>query len=471
MSRRRSLGAIASALVVAGAVLSVASAGTITGRDSSGGAVRGKGLTQKERKALDVVSVTATGIEPLGTLVTATFAGDIEQTLGRGHLSDGLVVLILRPKDPRLAFSGVATFGSGTIGLTARKTRTRDVGVVRAGRKVTFFVGGPGFENVGRIEIKTFAAAPRVSSKRLLQAAGKEPRKDVSPELWEEIGKAIAADEAALPAPSADTRCSELEGMKAKLDGLLKSARKWEVTLEKTQELIRKTIPEMERSLRDSEFEQGAATFLAFTNALVSGPALLLVPPLGAGLGASALALSEAGRSARDRAQALRDLIRSLKLDLRLAEAYLAKVRALIGNIRELVGKVDAMIAVACEKPEVLSIGARFNRATFTTTYTVAATGSDLRYRWSVAIPDDAGCAAGFKGNDPAPHQATWFHKDTTEGGICDHDVRGPRGHPGKVTVVVSNRYWRCTATYDGTEGDNGEESGFGPKPGPCTED
>jgi hypothetical protein len=147
------------AVTVAGLLLSVASAGTITGPGSSK-PVRAKGLTPKERAALKIVSVKATGVEPLGVIVTATFRGNIEQALGRGHLADAIVALILRPKDSSLAFSGVATFGAGAIGRTARKTRSSDVGVLRKGRTVTFFIGGPGFENVGKIEVKAFAKAP-----------------------------------------------------------------------------------------------------------------------------------------------------------------------------------------------------------------------------------------------------------------------------------------------------------------------
>ncbi len=117
--------------------------------------------------------------------------------------------------------------------------------------------------------------------------------------------------------------------------------------------------------------------------------------------------------------------------------------------------------------PPVLSpIHADFSQATFTTTYTVTAPGVDgATYRWSVSIPPDPPCAGGFRGNSPAAHQAAWFHKDAAEGGICNHggSLDGPRGHPGTVTVTVSNATWNCTATYTGTI------TGDGDRTAPCT--
>ena len=75
-----------------------------------------------------------------------------------------------------------------------------------------------------------------------------------------------------------------------------------------------------------------------------------------------------------------------------------------------------------------------------------------------------------FEGNTPQPNQASWYHADTSEGGHCSHvkyDASG-RGHPGLVTVYVSDGYWTCTATYYGTQGDNGATSGTGDPPKAC---
>src|SRR5579859_2836474 len=105
------------------------------------------------------------------------------------------------------------------------------------------------------------------------------------------------------------------------------------------------------------------------------------------------------------------------------------------------------------------------------TVYTEDAIGDGLIYAWSVSIPPDPACAAGFQPNTPQPNQATWYHADVSEGGHCNHsgttyDPNG-RGHPGTVVVVVSNSAWTCTATYFGTQG-NGTPVGDGDPPQPC---
>ena len=110
------------------------------------------------------------------------------------------------------------------------------------------------------------------------------------------------------------------------------------------------------------------------------------------------------------------------------------------------------------------------------TVYTEEATkaeyGGDLTYSWSVSIPADAECAKGFQPNVPAENQATWYHADTSQGGTCNHsgsdyDSSGS-GHPGMVTVIVTNDYWSCTATYYGTQGPQGQPTGDGPPPQRC---
>ncbi len=105
-----------------------------------------------------------------------------------------------------------------------------------------------------------------------------------------------------------------------------------------------------------------------------------------------------------------------------------------------------------------------------TTTYTERAKGKGLKYAWSVSIPTDPGCAQGFTGGSPAANKATWYHADVTEGGPCDHSVYNASGygHPGWVTVVVSNAKWSCSARFHGTQGPHGERSSNGPKPAKC---
>jgi hypothetical protein len=462
MSRRRSVATLAFVVAVAGVVLSMASAGTITGK---GGPVRAKGLTAKERNALEIVSVKATGVGGLGVVVTTTFKGNIEQALGRGHLKDGIVALILRPKDPKVAFAGVATLGAGAIGVTARKSRSTDVGVVRKGRTITFFVGGPGFENVGEIEVKAFAKRPGSRASRVVQGASL----GVTPEEWEAVGEQIAAVEATLPAPKPDTSCDELTAMKKTLDRAADVARQWETALTEERKAIEKAIPELERDLANRKWERAGLVVASIGNIIATGSALVFLP-LAYGTVVTAIATAtQAGRTG-EAIQILRDFIRSLKLDLRLIDAYLDKVRALRANIRELEGKLNAYYELNCKRPVLKPIHAVFDQPTFTTTYTEDATGPELDYKWSVSIPVDEECAASFKGNSPKANQATWLHKDKAQGGICNHDGLhiGPRGHPGTVTVIVSNLGWSCKAIYEGTEGVVGNPVGDGPAPEAC---
>lgn len=464
MNRWRSLSALAVVTTVAGVVLMAASAGTIVGRDQ--GAARAKVLSQKERNALDLVSVKATGVEPLGVIVTATFKGNIEQALGRGHLKDGVVALILRPKDPKVAFAGVATFGAGAIGLTARKSRSTDVGVVRKGRTITFFVGGPGFESVGTVEVKAFAKRPASRAARAVQGrtAG------ISSEEWEKIGEEIASDEAALPAPKPDTSCDELESMKQSLDQLDATARGREKWLNDVKSSTEKAIADLERDLAEKRWEHAGAVILAVGNTIATAGALVTFLPLAYGTSTATITSSFLARDLAEHVDLLPRWIRSFKLDVRIADAYLDKVRTLRRNIRELRGKVDAYYELNCKRPVLKPIHVVFDQAAFTSTYTEDAKGPDLDYKWSVSIPLDEDCAAGFNGNSPEPNQAAWFHKDKAQGGICNHDGThlGPRGHPGTVTVIVSNLGWSCKAIYVGTEGEGGKAAGDGPAPEAC---
>jgi hypothetical protein len=107
-----------------------------------------------------------------------------------------------------------------------------------------------------------------------------------------------------------------------------------------------------------------------------------------------------------------------------------------------------------------------------TTVYTENATGQDLTYTWTVSIPADPNCAKGFHPSQPQPNQATWYHADESEGGTCNHsgttyDASGS-GHPGTVTVTVSNASWSCVATYYGTQGPQAQPTWDGPAPQPC---
>lgn len=129
--------------------------------------------------------------------------------------------------------------------------------------------------------------------------------------------------------------------------------------------------------------------------------------------------------------------------------------------------------------PEISAIHASFRAAPAgqkcqppycTTTYLVFGKGSDLHYTWRVSIPKDPECAKGFMPNKPVSQEATWYHADVSEGGYCNHTVYSANGygHPGLVTVTVSNSSWSCVATFYGTQGPQGQPTYVGPAPQPC---
>lgn len=191
---------IASLLV--GAV--AATAGDVTGKDRLGD-VNSPRLTKAERDALDVVSVRAIGEEGLGMVAVATFRGNIEKALGRGHLKQGLVAMILRPKNGSQNPAALATRGIA-LDAVLRKTRSEQVGAVRSGRTIMFFVSGAGYSNVARVEIRTFASLPVGSARRT--AAGPPT---LSEEEFRKVAKLPNLDQLVVLADSKRLTCEQLE--------------------------------------------------------------------------------------------------------------------------------------------------------------------------------------------------------------------------------------------------------------------
>ncbi len=198
--------------IVGAAVLStVALAGDVTGRDSFGD-VRTPGLTAAERAAIDVVRVEAVGQSNLGVVVTATFRGNFEQLVGRGHLKTALAALVLVPKTGAGSPAGVVTQGPDE-GTVLRKARSTKVGAIRDGKTVTFYVVGGGYENVAAVEVRTLAKVPPSTSRRLYQDVPGE----LSSRVWNDVLRS-PTDRAALAAQVADLSCAELSGLSTVLE-------------------------------------------------------------------------------------------------------------------------------------------------------------------------------------------------------------------------------------------------------------
>ncbi|HYM66262.1 MAG TPA: hypothetical protein VEW68_03125 [Patescibacteria group bacterium] len=114
----------------------------------------------------------------------------------------------------------------------------------------------------------------------------------------------------------------------------------------------------------------------------------------------------------------------------------------------------SATAALADSAPTVGPVQAECVPSEFATHYRIVAAdpnGRSLTYQWTLAAPAaDPNCNHFSQQPDDS---AIWHHGDQDG---CNHNVQVPQGHPGTVTVVVSDGLYRCVATYFGTESGQG---------------
>lgn len=306
-------GSLAGAAVVAGLLLSGASAGRLSPT----------ALTPTERNALRIVSVRAIGAEGAGIFVRVTFAGNLEKAIGRGHLKNTVVAMILRPKDARFATADLATEGPGAIGLTSKKTRSNSVGVVRNGKVFTFFIAGPGSSNVATAVAKTFVSLP--GRKPARTTAGKA----VSPDEWERIERDIATSEV-------------LAGLDDNLELSCATLREWynRVLEDLARARLQKAdLQDLGKQI-DAEIAHAEAKVTkhsSFTTALLK--------PANAALD---LALTLLGGAPRDRMYTWKDVVRNLKLDRMLVDANSDRNDKVIERLIELSGRIEGLRKAKC---------------------------------------------------------------------------------------------------------------------------
>ena len=110
------------------------------------------------------------------------------------------------------------------------------------------------------------------------------------------------------------------------------------------------------------------------------------------------------------------------------------------------------LTALADSSVSVGPVQAVFVPAEFATHYSVTASdisgGRTLTYKWELKPPAaDPNCNHFSQQPD---NTAIWHHGDQDG---CNHNVQVPNvGHPGTVTVIVSDGVYQCEASYFGTE-------------------
>jgi hypothetical protein len=106
--------------------------------------------------------------------------------------------------------------------------------------------------------------------------------------------------------------------------------------------------------------------------------------------------------------------------------------------------------------PTVTPVSATFDAAQRATFYTVSAQVADQgtpTFDWKLTPPQSDPTCDDFSVVAGQPNEAVWRHADTDG---CNHATMGPAGHPGTVTVTVKTNAWECTATFFGTNTDQG---------------
>jgi len=185
--------------------------GDVSGKDPAGD-VSAKGLTKAEARAIDIVAVRVVGADNLGVFVTATFAGNFEQAMGKGHLAHAAAALVLVPKPGKGSSAGLVTQGPGQVGKVYRETASTAVGSFRNGNKLTFFISGPGFGNVQSVYVETVASATGLGKARATSAHSDAPP-ELPPGFWKIFLKLHKVDYAPLDVDTSVLSCEELDDL------------------------------------------------------------------------------------------------------------------------------------------------------------------------------------------------------------------------------------------------------------------
>ena len=391
-------------------------------------------LTPAERNALRIVSVRALGADSVGMTVTVTFAGNVEQALGRGHLKTAVVAVLLRPKDAKAPIRGVATLGGGAIGQTYA-LHAKGAGVVRDGRRLFFFVPGSGSSSVAKVDVKAFAANPARS--RSLQAAAQSP----SPDFWHDMVESVTTDEEIVANVDADapgSSCDQIIQWRSDL-------KEMQARVGRHAALFTELRPKIDKAIEETQ---------AKINSGVRNVGIIALHTILAPLAAPYIAVY--GESPAQTFDGWKALLRSLQGDRKLLESLDARNKALGERIAKLLQKLDVLAEEKCNPAPDIRIHAEFEPTELATHYTVITESpvtvrifhSWTSFEWNLTPPTDDPKKCDNRGQITSEVlEFVWYHGDD----VCTHGLEDARGHKGTVTVTVSDDMWRCSASIKGT--------------------
>ena len=393
--------------------------------------------------ALRIVSVSASGADQVGTTVTVTFAGDVEHALGRGQLKKALVVVLLKSKAAKGPLRGVATEGGGALGET-QSLRAPGAGVVRDGRRLLFFVPGAGASGIGKVAVKAFAKAPAPKRTRSLAAAGQA----FPDSYWSLLAVQLATVEAEadlIDFVATDASCEKLIDLRSELAQL-------DAKLDRNATLFKELRPKIDQAIAETEakIESGVRNVGIIALHTILAPLVVFY-------------VAAYGETPAQTFDSWKDLLRSLKLDRKLADALEAKNKALGDRLFKLRQKLDALVEEKCApKPPLIRIHAEFVQAEFSTHYTVITeqpvtvpiSHTWTGFQWELTRPeDDPNCNNRGQTTSEAS-EFVWYHGSD----VCGHNNEVPTVHDGVVGVIVTDSMWRCSASFRGTNTNNGKQ-------------
>jgi hypothetical protein len=153
---------VAAALAVGAAVLSSsASADSVSRYDQDGvprSLLKRFGLTDDERRTLDISSMRVTGADGFGVMVEVRLHGDFQRRIGRSGLLRGALAVSLHSTGGSASTVTVLTRGEAVRGQQVLRSPAESAAVaVRTGRTVRVFVQTPAFSATERVQAVSFA--------------------------------------------------------------------------------------------------------------------------------------------------------------------------------------------------------------------------------------------------------------------------------------------------------------------------